>query len=351
MLPFINTALPKGANENLSSRFGVPVEKNVPLNEPILEKCNKRLMEKLNFWSVYPDLWAEEVLLPVNSSFHWMFYQRIILRQLARVPLNHITAARGVSKTFLEVFASVHRCIFCPTSSIAITAPSKTQAAQVAKQTFNDILARFPYLQNELTGPPLAGKDYFVINFKNGSKIEVTAALETTRGRRFDAIAVDETRDQQGDAVNSILVPTTSKVRLTVGAGQLNPYEMHQIQTYTTSASSKSNYNYEKALDILVRMIIDPKSAWIMGLDYRVPVIEGIYPASFVRDMRSDKTMNEQIFAREYLSTYTSENDEAWFNFNKLNNHRKIINAEWRAHFNKNNKDIFYLISVNKTAA
>lgn len=346
-LPGIKTQVLEEKEQVYGIRLGTPVEKNVPLSEQKLRSVEKKLQEKLTYWSAYPDLWAEEVLIPSGSSFHWMFYQRIMLRQLARVPLNHDTAARGVSKTFLTVFAFFHRAIFCPGSSLAIAAPSKAQSAQIGKQTVNDLLSRFPLLWNELSGPPIGGKDYFEVRFKNGSKIEITAALDTTRGRRFDGIQVDEARDQNGNDVNGILVPTTSKIRLTAGAGKLNPFEMHQIQYYTSSASSKSSYNYEKVLDLMMKMIINPKSAWVMGLDYKVPVIEGIYPASFVQDIRSDSTTNEQMFAREYLSIFTAENDESWFNFKKLNQHRKKVNAEWEAKIGKDEKEIFYLLSID----
>ena len=154
--------------------------------------------------------------------------------------------------------------------------------------------------------------------------------------------------DQEGSAVNEILVPTVSKVRMTYGAGKLNPYETHQLQWYCSSASSKSSYNYEKVLDLFMKMVINPQAAYVAGLDYRVPVIEGIYPASFVRNIKMDSTMDEQSFAREYLSIFTAENDDSWFNFTKLNSHRKMVNAEWEAKLNNNNKDTFYLISVNK---
>lgn len=330
----------------LPKRYGTIVEKNVSLSETKMIAIEKMLRMKFNVWSAYPDIWADEVLIPNGSSFQWKFYQRIMLRQLARYPLNHITAARGVSKTFVTLFAAFHRAIFCPGSSIAFAAPTKTQSAQIGKQTTNDLLSRFPLLSNELEGPPVGGKDYFLIRFKNKSTIEITAALETTRGRRFDAIDVDEARDQNGDDVNGILVPTVSKVRNTA-SGKLNPYEMHQVQTYTTSASSKSSYNYEKVIDTLERMIINPKSAFVTGLDYRVPVIEGIYPSSFVQDQKLDPTMNEQLFAREYMSIYTTESDESWFNFNKLNKHRKKINAEWKATYNKEYPDVFYLASID----
>lgn len=345
-LPGIDTELPKVEERILPMRDGTPIEKNITLTEDKLVAVEEKLLEKLEVWSAYPDIWAEEVLIPTNSSFHFMFYQRLMCRNLARVPLNHMTAARGVSKTFITLFMAFHRCVFAPGSIIAFAAPNKTQSAQIAKQTVTDLLTRFPLLNNELDGPVVGGKDYFEVRFKNKSKIEITAALESTRGRRFDGIDVDEARDQDGDDVNGILVPTTSKIRLTT-AGKLNPFEMHQMQTYSSSASSKSSYNYEKVMDLLIKMIINPKAACVMGLDYKVPVIEGIYPASFVRDIRMDSTMNEQLFAREYLSIFTAESDESWFNFKKLNQHRKMVNAEWEAKFNNGNKETFYLTATD----
>lgn len=346
-LPGISAKMAPEEKRELPLRLGTPIEKNVLMSEEKLEAMENELRAKFQVYSVYPDIWCDEVLIPTNSSFHLMFYQRIMMRNLARVPLNHITAARGVSKTFITLFMAFHRCIFCPGTNIAFAAPGKSQSAQIGRQTVNDLLVRFPLLNNELDGPVVGdGKSYFEVRFKNKSKIEVTAALESTRGRRFDAIDVDEARDHDGDSVNAILVPTVSKMRTTT-AGILNPYEMHQMQTYTTSASSKSCYNYEKVLDIMCRMIINPKSASVLGFDYRVPVIEGIYPASYIQGMRLDPTFNENSFAREYLSIYTAENDESWFNFNKLNQHRKIVNAEWEAHLPKDNPDTYYLISID----
>lgn len=346
MLPGMTVFIPPQTKKNLPTRFGVPIEKNKVITQADLVRLEDKLKEKFTFWTAYPDLWADEVLIQEGSAFSWKFYQRIMDRQMARVPLNHDTGARGVSKTFSVFFDLFHKAIFRPGSVWAFAAPGKAQAAQIAKQTFNDLMYRFPLLRKEIKGEPSTGsKDTFIIYFKNESRIEITAALETTRGRRFDGIVVDETRDQDGNNVNGILVPTTSKIRLTYGAGKMNPFEVRQCQNYTTSASSKSSYNYEKVLDLLMKMIINPKSAWVMGLDYKVPVKEGIYPASFVRDIKMDTTVTEQTFAQEYLSIYTSESEESWFNFKKMNLHRTILNAEWHGKELKDNA--FYLISID----
>lgn len=153
--------------------------------------------------------------------------------------------------------------------------------------------------------------------------------------------------DQDGEMVNAILIPTLTKVRRTAGRELLNPYETQQIQIYTTSASSKSSYNYEKVIDTLIRGIVTPNDSMLIGLDYTVPVAEGIYPASFVQSARADKTMSEEDFAREYLSLYTQENADSWFDFSKINRHRKLIKAEWEHTKSTSEKRVFYTISCD----
>lgn len=193
-LPFIKDRSAPEKKIEYAVRHGTIIEKGVALTEEKLISMEKQLRKKWEFYTAYPDIWCDEVLTPTGSSFSWAAYQRVQLRSQARISLVHITGARGVSKTFTGVFGFFHRAIFHPGSSLAITAPGKAQAAQIARQTVNDILKRFPLLKNELKGEPVGGKDGYEVRFKNDSVIEITAALETTRGRRFDGILVDESR-------------------------------------------------------------------------------------------------------------------------------------------------------------
>ena len=186
--------VPKDQERDYTTRYGTIVEKGVSLTEDKMRQVEERVQDKVAFYTQYPDLWCDEILLPTNSSFNWGVYQRIQLRQQARVPLIHITGARGISKTFTAVFGFIHRAIFYPGSKLAITAPTRQQATQIARQTIGDIMSRFPLLKNELKGEPTGTRDHYLVKFKNTSIIEVTAALESTRGSRYDGILVDESR-------------------------------------------------------------------------------------------------------------------------------------------------------------
>ena len=344
-LPGVRTILKDNIDVKKGMRLGTVVEKGVSLTSQKMEVIADKLAAKVNFYSVYPDLYIDELVNPTDSNFELLFTQRILMRSMMRYKKIHVTAARGFSKTFISVLVFIIKCIFQPGSVIAITAPTKKQASEVANQKVTEILSRFPLLQNEIHSRT-AGKDYMVIKFKNGSTIEVTAALESTRGRRFHGVLVDELRDQDGDNINSILLPTLVISRRTAGKGILNSKEPHQMQIFTTSASSKSSYNYEKLLEIFMDSIIQPKSSIIFGFDYRIPIAEKLIDSRYIQDMKLSNTFKPNDFAREFLSIYTSDNEDSWFNFTQLSRHRKIVNAEW-SQKNVVNPDFFYLLAVD----
>jgi len=43
-------------------------------------------------------------------------------------------------------------------------------------------------------------------------------------------------------------------------------------------------------------MIIEPDKAFIMGGTYRIPIVTGLLPATFVNDLKNDPTFNEEGF-------------------------------------------------------
>ena len=50
---------------------------------------------------------------------------------------------------------------------------------------------------------------------------------------------------------------------------------------------------------------------------------------------------------KEMLSIWSGASNESWFNFDKMEKHRKIKNPEFHAK-NRTNSDQFYFISVSK---
>lgn len=151
--------------------------------------------------------------------------------------------------------------------------------------------------------------------------------------------------DHDGEVVNEVVLPLLVVERRT-GAGTINPNEPQACQFYMTSASYKSTYAYEKLIENLGDMIIDPTSTFVFGCDYRLPVLEGVLSKNYLQQMRLSPTYSEESFARESMGIWTGGASDAWFNYDKLTKHRVLVNPEAHQKIREGEK-AFYLFSVD----
>lgn len=323
---------------------GIELEKGVVITPAFLERNQDLIAECIQLFSAYPDIFLD-LITPVNSNFTLFPYQRIFLRACMRYTKIYITAARATSKTFLSILAKYLQCIFLPNHVGSIVAPNKQQAAKISKQKIEEIWRIWPLLEKEVEKANF-GKDYVDIFFKNGSRLSIVGALDSDRGIRTHATLIDEARDQDGDAINEIVLPQMNVSRR-MDNGLVNPYEKTNTQViYATSAGTKSSYAYEALIDTFEQAIIDPKSAFCIGLDYRIPAQHGLIDPIYVRNLKMSPAYNEVTFAAEYLGQWLGGGEDSWFDFNKLTKYRKIKNPEWRPKF-REDPNVFYLISVD----
>jgi hypothetical protein len=92
--------------------------------------------------------------------------------------------------------------------------------------------------------------------------------------------------------------------------------------------------------------IIQPKTAFYMSCDYRVPMMHGLVDKQYIRELKLSPTFEEESFAREYLGIWSGGSDESWFKFDKLQNYRRIKNPEMHE-IQREGSDQFYLLSVD----
>lgn len=330
---------------------GIELEKGVVITPYFLEKNQDFLLECFEIFTVYPDVFLD-LITPVDSNFTLFPYQRIFLRACMRYTSLYITAARATSKTFLSILAKYLQCVFLPNHVGSIVAPNKSQAAKITRQKIQEIWRIWPLLKNELE-PGMTegvhanfGKDYVELFFKNGARLVVVGALDSDRGIRTHATLIDEVRDQDGDAIAEIVLPQMNVSRRMVN-GLVNPREKINTQViYATSAGTKASFAYEALVDTFEKAIIDPKSAFAIGLDYRIPAMHGLIDPTYVRNLKLSPSYNETTFAAEYMGTWLGGSDESWFNYEKLTKYRKIKNPEWTQKY-RAEQNTFYLISVD----
>ncbi len=331
-------------------RDGIEIDKGAVLTTEYVEKNRDLFEEYLTFFSAYPDIFLD-LIRPLDSDFSLFFYQRIVLRSLMRYKEVYITACRAFSKSFLSIIALFLQCIFLPGTKRFICAPNKIQAAQIAKEKIIEIYNLFPLLRKEVIGghisdtPGNFGKDYIQIKFRNGSLLDVAGALDSERGGRREGGLIDEIRDHEEKAINEIVLPLLNVSRR-LPNNTVNPKEPNQQTMFMTSAGSKISFAYDKLIDVFQNSIIDPKTAFCFGCDYRIPVKHGLLDKTFINKLKMSPSYNEESFAREYLSIWSGSSDESWFSYDRLQKYRKIKNPEKRAIIRPQSEQ-FYLLSVD----
>lgn len=332
--------------QNLSSierlKYEYGIEKNIVLTKENVES-NRELIEKYTqFFSVYPDIFLD-LITPAETDFHLYFYQRIFLRACMRFKFHHCTASRAYSKSFLSILAGILRCIFLPGTKGAIVAPGANQGVEIAREKINQIFSIWPLLEKEIAKKNESQTEINLL-FKNNSNFDVLTVTSKSRGSRRNTLIVDEVRDHDPKKLNPIVIPVLNISRRTA-CGTMNPYEKHSPVTWISSASQKSDYNYQKLIDYLERSIIDPDNIYVEGCDYHVPVACGLISQDMIDDVKNDITFNEIDFAQEYLSIFTGGAADGWLSSSKLTRLRKIINPHYK-NMCKSDKD-FYVIGVD----
>lgn len=156
---------------------------------------------------------------------------------------------------------------------------------------------------------------------------------------------LDEFRDHSADDINEIILPLLNVDRPMVN-GDKNETEPQQVQLWITSASEKNTFCYDKTIELMEQAIIAPRDIFFLGFDYRIPVLTGLLSKDYLTELKMSPTFNELGFAKEYMSRFVGGSNEAWFDFEKLNRARKLVNPEM-SEKNVGKGDFFYLISVD----
>lgn len=152
--------------------------------------------------------------------------------------------------------------------------------------------------------------------------------------------------DADENAVSEIIIPQLNVSRRNAN-GLVNPYEVCNQQIIAgTSAGSKSSYAYSLLIETMIQAIIDPKRAFVMGIDYRIPAMHGLVDKKHIEKLRLSSAYNEMTFAQEFNGSWGSSNIDSWFDMERLFKYRKKKNPELSQ---KNGGDInsYLLLSVD----
>ena len=233
------------------------------LNKKRVDEHFNECGDMLNLFIVYPDRFVD-LIIPHDSHFKLFFFQRLMIRCIARGNATFETFSRGTSKSFIADLERYLHCMFIPRHHTTITAGTNKQAAEIAKQkVVDDLWVKFPLLANEMQKRKVAGKildaykmgkDYVEFNFKNGSSL----GLGNVRGLRRQSLIFEEVIEQDEVKVNEVYIPLLNEPRKMYN-GLINPYEPQSQQIYITTAGYQGTFSYQKLIEFLCRSVLEPE--------------------------------------------------------------------------------------------
>jgi hypothetical protein len=308
----------------------------------------------IDYWRRYPDKFIDYLCsLNPDNSFSLYYIQRLYLRVVMRYRTVYAVFSRGFSKSFLAVMCLMIKATLYPGAKLATVADGKSQSAAILSSKLREICQLIPAFANEIiwdTRGKIAqttqSKDQVTYAFRNGSQISNAAMTETTRGQRFQSILVEESAKVDQEKLTEIIMPTLVISRQI--NGKTDPNEvLNQSAIFVTSAGYKGTYAYEKLIDTLCHSVAGkPNEAFILGGDWKIPVVEGLQPANFIQSQENDSSMDEAGFDREYNSIWAGTVEGAFFNPAKFDQHRILQLAQNQ--FDKGtSKEGYYCMGVD----
>lgn len=319
------------------------------LSEERVRAVLPTIREYIAFWREYPDIFVEFLCGSNPENFSLFFYQRIFLRAVMRHRYAYATFPRAYSKSFLSVLVLMLRCILYPGSHLFVTTGGKEQAAGIAKEKADELCKLIPGLRNELDwtrGKTKTSKDNIELIFKNGSKLDIMAARQSSRGKRATGGLMEECILIDQTLLNEVIIPTMNVDRRLADGSRREEETVNKSQIYVTTAGWKNSFAYEKLIQLLIQQIIEPTEAFVMGGSWRIPVMEKLLKKSFIEELKMDGTYNDSSFAREYESEWSGDAENAYFSSEKFDKHRQLLQPEYE-YSGRSSKSAYYVLGVD----
>lgn len=184
------------------------------------------------FWREYPDIFVDFLCGSNPENFHLFFYQRVFLRAVMRHRYSYATFPRAYSKSFLSVLVLMLRCILFPGSHLFVTTGGKEQATGIAREKVDELCKLIPGLNREINwdrGKSKSSKDNVEIIFKCGSKLDIMAARQSSRGKRATGGLMEECILIDQTLLNEVIIPTMNVDR------RLSDGSRHEEETVNKS--------------------------------------------------------------------------------------------------------------------
>ncbi|MDM0587684.1 hypothetical protein QTH25_12985 [Clostridium perfringens] len=305
-----------GSYDNVDSPLA-----NDPINDTEKEcLSDDAWVEYIDYYRQYIDKFCIEVL---GLKLH--FFQRLILRAMARHQYVMLICCRGLGKSFLSAVFFVASCILYKGLKCGIASGQGQQARNVIIQKVQGELATNPAIRREIVFPIKTGSNDCVCTFRNGSEIRAIVLGRNqgdgARSWRFNYLLVDEARLVPDNVISTILIPMTKTKRPV--AIEHNEKEKGKV-IFISSAFLKTSDLYKRFKYFCDKMAEGNPNYWACCLDYKVGIEAGIFDEEDIQEERNKPDTTEEIFQYEYCGVFVGSSGDSYFPYELTNPQRTI---------------------------
>lgn len=312
-----------------------------------LEKYNRTMQvvaRQAGYYRANPQRFAEEFLC-VNLKL----FQKILLWAMMRYDFFMYIAARSQGKTWLTAIFATIRCILYPGTKVIVASGTLKQANEVLLKVQDDLMHRSSLLRNEISKCSVGQNDATIL-FKNGSWIKSRTSTENSRSARANLLICDEFRMIDENILTTVLQQFLGTSRQ---PGYLDKPEYADLieenkEIYMSSAWFKSSWAYKKAQGYTVNFFNEDLSYFICGLPYQLSLYERLRSKSWLQSVRSEPGYNEYTESMELECLWMGDDEGSLFQYDDLNQCRKIKNAYKPLKFYTDNKPVPKLVPNEK---
>lgn len=297
-----------------------------------------KYVEFSSWMAWFPDLFLD-LITPESGGIKLHSDQRIFLRTVVRFASVYGVFPRGWGKTFNEVLAMFLVAIRFPDITLALTAQTKENAAELLKDKTNEILKYYPMLKNELYEKPSFSKNDVELVFKSGGRIDILANSQSSKGQRRKRINIEESALLNDEMFQDALKPIVEVPRYTTGKLAIsNPQELNQQINFFTTSGFRGSDEFQRSIKMYNNMV-NLTGDFILGSSWFLACWYG-RGSNKSQVLQKKEDMSPIAFAQNYESKWVGSSDGALVNINKLMNCRSLINSQSKAN---NEEEEFYL--------
>ena len=209
--------------------------------------------------------------------------------------------------------------------TIALTAQTKENAAELLTEKWSELTLYYPWFLNEVVKYKSSKNDVEIL-FKNGSSLTVLANAQTSKGKRRKRIYIEESALLNDELFQDALAPIVEVGRTTCGKlGIVDPTELnHQISFFSTSGYNGST-EHARVIN-MIKGMANLEGDIVCGAGWQLPCY---YGRGSTKDVIIKRKRNSTpiFFDQNYNSVWTGNGDSAIVDIRKLLKSRVLEEA------------------------